>query len=52
MPDLDPKPQPADLVEPWFVEFFHGLGGRLEDELYNHFYKAKEELKARLSGLK
>ncbi len=34
------------LIEEWFIHTFHNIG--LGTEAYNRFYRAKDELKARI----
>ena len=38
-----------EIVERWFRDHFCGLGPRLDQDLWNEFHAAKEELKARLT---
>lgn len=39
-----------EIIEAWFARHFHGLGPRLDTELYNHIYAAKDDLKRILSA--
>jgi hypothetical protein len=38
-----------EIVEQWFRDHFCGLGPRIDQDLWNEFHAAKEELKARLA---
>ena len=38
-----------DIVEQWFRDHFCGLGPRIDQDLWNEFHAAKDELKARLA---
>lgn len=47
---VNPKQQELnDKIEVWFSNTFHNKG--IETQLYNHFQKSKEALKATLSEL-
>jgi len=39
-----------EIVEQWFRDHFCGLGPRIDQDLWNEFHAAKEELKARLTA--
>jgi len=45
-PHRDRRRRLGDLVEAWFRDTFHNLP--ISTELYNRFFAAKEDLKARL----
>ena len=48
-PPQPPQPSPSDdLVDGWFAAWFFNIG--LPADLYNRFFQAKEDLKARLAG--
>lgn len=37
-----------EIIEQWWRDHFCGLGPRIDQDLWNEFHKAKEELKQRL----
>lgn len=37
------------IVDKWFVDHFCGLGPRIDQQLWNECFAAKEELKERLA---
>ena len=37
----------SEIIEQWFRDHFCGLGPRIDQDLWNEFHAAKEELKAR-----
>jgi hypothetical protein len=39
-----------EIIEEWFARHFHGLGPKLDTELYNLVYAAKDDLKRILSA--
>ncbi len=44
-----PEETRNEIIEEWFRDHFCGLGPRIDQDLWNEFHAAKEELKARLT---